>query len=516
MIEYWDLEKFIRKKADLYNYINPFFNLNYLESHNFFYLIYALDLYKSYLDNIYIDVDSNIRLDVNQKIAILTSSQNELIIAGAGSGKTTTIAAKIKFMVDILKIKPSDILLLSYTNEAVSEMQRIIVSKFKINVKILTFHKFAILLLNNHENIRETIEYESVKNNFSKIEKVLLFTFLYLFYDLTIIDVKKRDNKFKSAFNLFQNDYQKYYFENLKLKNNLKSKIFKYIGTRLLKRQITDTLTFDSLIYKASLLNEFNNKFKFILIDEYQDISNLRFSFIKKYADLNNSFLTCVGDDWQTIFSFASSNINNILNFSSVFSDSKILKITNTYRNSQELIDIAGSYIMTNEKQIKKRLKSKKHLNHPVETISYTSKENMIQELERIIDNIKDKSIAFLLRYKNDINDIIDNKVFQVENNKLIYKSIKEIYFYTIHASKGLGFDYVFVLNNKNGYYGFPPKRKQKSFFEEENIIFEERRLFYVALTRTKNKVYLLYPKRKHSLFLKEIKKMLKKNLNLL
>ena len=156
MIEYLNLEKFLNKKADLYNFINPFFDEKYLQSHNFFYILNALFIYRNYLDNLYLKFDPNIKLDMNQRMAILSQNKNTLIIAGAGSGKTTTVAAKIKFMVEILKIDPNEILLLSYTNEAVNEMQKIICNSFGIEVKILTFHKFAILLTQNKKEIVDT------------------------------------------------------------------------------------------------------------------------------------------------------------------------------------------------------------------------------------------------------------------------------------------------------------------------------------------------------------------------
>ena len=511
MIEYWNIDKFISKKADLYNYINPFFNLNYLKSHNFFYIILALKKYKNYFDNIYISVDSNIRPDINQRIAILTNSKNELIIAGAGSGKTTTIAAKIKFMVDILKIDFNSILLLSYTNEAVAEMKKIIVEKFKINVNILTFHKFAILLLKSVENIKDFVPFKTVIINYKSIEKIKLYTLLYFFYNLSISDCKSKNDKFEKAFKLFQQDCNKYKYEMIELKKSLKSYFFKKVSAEYFNNLKLDKSTFDSLIYQASKLNEYKYHFKYILIDEYQDISNLRFKFIKNYVTKENSSLMCVGDDWQTIFSFASSNIKNILEFNKYFKDVKVLKIVKTYRNSQELIDIAGNFIMSNQNQIKKQLKSNKHLDNPIILVEYKNKTEEIKKIALIIDSIIDKNIAILVRYTFDINDIIDNNIFKFSNNKLVYKNMKEIKFYTIHTSKGLGFDYVFIINHKKGYYGFPPQRKEKSFFKEENTIFEERRLYYVALTRTKNKVYLLYPARRKSIFLKEIKKMLKK-----
>lgn len=516
MIEYWDIECYVKKKADLYNYINPFFNLNYLKSHNFFYILISLEKYKNYFDNVYINVDSNIRLDTNQRIAILSLPKNELIIAGAGSGKTTTIAAKIKFMVEILNIKPIDILLLSYTNEAVAEMKHIIVDKFLINVNIMTFHKFAILLLNYHKNIRNFIDYHDVIAKYEKKEKIFLLSYLYSFSDLSFNDIKSVNTKFIEKFYEFEKDCNKYFYENLKLKHSIRALIFKKNAQNYVEKLNENMITFDSLIYEAFKLNEYKKHYKYILVDEYQDISNLRFNFIKKYVEIENSKLMCVGDDWQTIFSFASSNINNILNFKVAFNDSLILKIINTYRNSQELIDIVGKFIMKNNQQLKKRLRSIKHINNPIIFIKYSSKNDLIQKLSSELERIIDKKIAFISRYIFDIKMIIDNNIFKIKNNSLVYKDKKEIKFYTIHTSKGLGFDYVFIINHKTGYYGFPPKRKSNTIFKEENNISEERRLYYVALTRTKNQVYLIYPHNKKSVFLKEIKKMLKKNKNLL
>lgn len=269
------------------------------------------------------------------------------------------------------------------------------------------------------------------------------------------------------------------------------------------------------MIEDAIKLDKYLSHFKYILIDEYQDISNQRFVLIKKYTKAENSHLMCVGDDWQTIFSFAASDITKILDFQNSFIDTKILKILMTYRNSQELVNVAGTFVMRNSKQIKKKLHSIKSLKRPIEFIYYS---NPKEKIARIIlklnllfsanPNIK---IAFLLRYTFDIKELLDGKHFILKEGKLFYKS-NQIFYYTVHTSKGLGFDYVFLLNNKKGYYGFPANRKQRSLFKEEKNCYEERRLFYVALTRTKNKVYLVTPVKHASLFTKEIKKILKKN----
>lgn len=227
MIEYLNLEKFLNKKADLYNFINPFFDEKYLRSHNFFYILNALFIYRNYFDNLYLKFDPNIKLDMNQRMAILSQNKNTLIIAGAGSGKTTTVAAKIKFMVEILKIDPNEILLLSYTNEAVNEMQKIICNSFGIEVKILTFHKFAILLTQNKKEIVDNGADIQFVNKLKLSEKIRLFSYLYLFYDLKILDIFRKNSKFINAVIDFGNDCNKRKYERLIYKRTFRALLFK-------------------------------------------------------------------------------------------------------------------------------------------------------------------------------------------------------------------------------------------------------------------------------------------------
>ena len=246
MIEYYDLKKFVSKKADLYNFINPFFDLNYLKSINFFYILDALQIYKNYFDNIYINIDKNIKLDNNQRKVILTNSSNLLVIAGAGSGKTTTIAAKIKFMVDILKINPEEIALLSYTNEAVKEMERIIKKGFLINTNIFTFHKFALSLINTKKKIRENYNYEEIKKDYSFKEMLRIKIYLYLYSEITFTNLKNEDNKFIKEFNELIVDLNKYLYEKNQSKNNLRASIFKKIFIyykKIIEKYNADTFT---------------------------------------------------------------------------------------------------------------------------------------------------------------------------------------------------------------------------------------------------------------------------------
>jgi DNA helicase-4 len=195
--------------------------------------------------------------------------------------------------------------------------------------------------------------------------------------------------------------------------------------------------------------------------------------------------------------------------------NAKMHKIVNTYRNSQQLIDIAGKFIMTSKEQLKKNLISNKNTKFPIEIYEY--KRNINEVLIKIIDKIVEenginKNILILGRYNMDLKLIADHN-FHIIRNKVVYKKspMLKIDFMTVHAAKGLGYDNVILINMLNDTYGFPSKIendeiKQQLINTQKNIL-EERRLFYVAITRTKNKVYILAKKGKESEFVIEISK---------
>lgn len=278
----------------------------------------------------------------------------------------------------------------------------------------------------------------------------------------------------------------------------------------------------DMIHYAYSRMDKLKNEdkfhYKYVIIDEYQDISVQRHNFTKKISDLFNSKIVAVGDDWQTIYSFSGSDINLFTKFYELMGYAEITTISNTYRNSQELIDIAGDFIMKNSFQLDKKLYSKKHLENPIELVKYDYNEdsdNMPEILDKLIDylyknNSKDK-ILLLGRFNSELDNLLDSKFFYKRthiNSEVICKKHPDmkIDFITIHGSKGLGYDQVIILNGLNIYKGFPSQIKDQPVIKlikgkvsnvEENYIEypEERRLFYVALTRTKNKVYIMTPK---------------------
>ncbi|MCU0323150.1 MAG: UvrD-helicase domain-containing protein, partial [Chitinophagaceae bacterium] len=273
-------------------------------------------------------------------------------------------------------------------------------------------------------------------------------------------------------------------------------------------------IDFNDMINKATdvvQINKPNYNYRYIIIDEYQDISFSRFNLIKEIRDLSGARLICVGDDWQSIYRFAGSDISLFSNFEKYVGKYEKLLIEQTYRNSQSLIDITSKYILKNSKQILKNPKSKKELiEDPIMFVLYEDHEiekTFINEIQKLVDKYGKKSILVLGRHSFDINDLIklssNNKVKYIEkDDKLIVQGFEDIdiKFLTIHKSKGIEADNVIVLNLKNHLLGFPNKMTDDPILstllsdEEEYRFAEERRLFYVALTRTRNEVVLLIP----------------------
>lgn len=276
---------------------------------------------------------------------------------------------------------------------------------------------------------------------------------------------------------------------------------------------------------------KYKHSYKYVIVDEYQDISQARFNLLNEMRKSNPFKLFCVGDDWQSIYRFAGSDIGFILDFEKYWGFSEVSKIETTYRFSQSLIDISGSFIMKNPKQKKKSIKGKLNSNEFAlgEINGYTEDYACQFMLKRLDDLPMDSSIFFIGRYSFDKNFISNNSSFKLKYNNenkmidVIYEKRKDlkIKFISAHKSKGLQADYVFIINNKRGKMGFPsqiqdaPILKLLLSYHDEFLFAEERRLFYVALTRAKVKAFIVTVKNNESSFANELKKDYKKAIKL-
>lgn len=259
--------------------------------------------------------------------------------------------------------------------------------------------------------------------------------------------------------------------------------------------------------------------YKYVIVDEYQDISKSRYNLLKSIVDSSGAKLLCVGDDWQSIYRFAGSDVALFTEFEKYFGFADILKIEKTYRNSQELIDEASGFILKNPAQLKKNPKSERHLKYPLVFWGYN--EDPCAALDLIIKKIiaefeKQKSILFLGRTNYDFEILKKSGLFKIIRSAhevkitYIYSPETPMAFLSVHKSKGLEADNVVILNFKNDRLGFPNQITDDAILNYvltngENFLFaEERRLFYVAITRTKNRTFVLTDNKSPSIFFSE------------
>lgn len=258
------------------------------------------------------------------------------------------------------------------------------------------------------------------------------------------------------------------------------------------------------------------HNYKYVIIDEFQDISYARSKLIKAIIDKTKAHLFCVGDDWQAIFRFAGSDIGIFLKFQEVFGNTQQMKISKTYRNSQDLINLASKFIQKNPNQIKKSLYSDNKCNKPVRFYMYSNEYPYLAIEQAIDDFIKDNTgnDLMILGRTNFDKDILDkSKLFKNKKDKLVYVKNENlnIEFLTAHKSKGLEADNVIILNFNNENLGFPNQIVDDPLLglvlsvSDVYQYAEERRLLYVALTRTKNRVSLITNIYNSSVFLKDL-----------
>ena len=258
------------------------------------------------------------------------------------------------------------------------------------------------------------------------------------------------------------------------------------------------------------------NRYKWVIVDEYQDISVARYKLVKAILDQTGAKLLCVGDDWQSIYRFTGSDITLFTHFDRYFGAPAIMRLEQTYRNSQQLIDEAGAFVMRNPQQYKKSLRSAKSLDYPITFMCY--EDNPFSMLQRTVNKIihdsgPDASILLLGRTNYDLEMVRESKLFQIKKTgELTYNASPStpITFLTVHRSKGLEADNVILLNFQNATLGFPNKIADDPLLElvltdgDEFQYAEERRLLYVALTRTRNRVFILVDEYRPSEFMQE------------
>lgn len=312
-----------------------------------------------------------------------------------------------------------------------------------------------------------------------------------------------------------------------------------------------DKIDFDDMISQATKYmkeNSVRHNYDYILVDEFQDISAGRYKLLKSFLDQKDDCkLFCVWDDWQSIYRFTGSDVHIFTEFENYFWYSKTSTIDKCYRFPQKLLDISSNFVMKNPSQMRKHLTTD-NKNNPTIEIKFIDNDSLFKkvsvysirnEIETTADINKDKEIYVLCRYNLDIARLSRN--FDIQNSKetlikkvesmsvhndeikiiddtkevvtddLGYQFPKNVEFLTAHKSKGKERDIIYILISTKWVYGFPsliaddPVLDMFLAYKDEIDYAEERRLFYVAITRAKERICIITSKENMSPFVREM-----------
>ncbi|MFW9873097.1 MAG: UvrD-helicase domain-containing protein [Candidatus Thorarchaeota archaeon] len=269
-----------------------------------------------------------------------------------------------------------------------------------------------------------------------------------------------------------------------------------------------------------SKADKYSQRYDHVLIDEFQDISYQRLELVKSFINQQNSTkLFCVGDDWQSIYQFTGSDVRFFVNFAEYFPSPEMNFLNQNYRSSDKIVDMSNHLISNNKKQIKKKAYSNQTavqepllFEFPSQYI-YNKKiqfENIYNLIKNLMDNgVKANEIMVLSRFNSYLKDL---EIFCGARKIPTEEKAGGIRFYSAHKSKGSESMHVILCDITSGLYGFPCEIQDSSVmemakrFETDSFIDEERRLFYVALTRSKKFLYIFTLQGNNSMFLDEIK----------
>ncbi|KKN62101.1 hypothetical protein LCGC14_0515430 [marine sediment metagenome] len=265
--------------------------------------------------------------------------------------------------------------------------------------------------------------------------------------------------------------------------------------------------------------DKYINRYNHVLVDEFQDISYQRLELIKCFVnDKSNTKLFCVGDDWQSIYQFTGSDVRFFVNFKDYFPHPQITYLNNNYRSSQTIVGISNELIARNKKQITKETHSTHDIGMQPFFIDFTSGfnynykiqyENIYNLIQILLDDgVEPHEIMVLSRFNKYLKGL---EIFCGAKGVPTESKHGGVRFYSAHKSKGSESQHVILTNMTSGLYGFPCEIKDSTVmelakrFESDGFIDEERRLFYVALTRSKKFIYIYSMEQSNSMFLNEI-----------
>ncbi len=468
-------------------------------------------------------------LNLSQQQAVLLNDDNNLILAGAGSGKTSVLSARVAYLLQSHLAKADEILIVAYGREASNEMRQRLDEKVGLgaeSVTVNTFHQLGLSILNHVNEGQTTIspmatdeklrhawcvdwlkKHWMTPTNFKRWQKHLAkWPIAYIAGDEELashVENEKLISWLDTQLNQLAtvSTTKKHIQEQLvshpdytRLNSELS---LVWPCYQAWKQQLKDNghIDFHMMITKATELvkkGKHGASWKYIMIDEYQDISPQRLNLIEAICNQAKKTHECslfaVGDDWQSIYQFAGGNVTLTTEFDRRFPHSTTHYLDTTYRFNSKIGEVANTFVQQNANQIPKPLISFKQQKQ--KSVYLAPSANVEKALEQISKQAKQaKTVLLLGRNHYHKPELFTDWQKQFAN--------LDIAFMTCHASKGKEADVVVILSVDEGQ--FPAKVKAlhlDSALSDSGDTFaysEERRLFYVALTRAKEKVWITY-----------------------
>ncbi len=520
------------------------------------------------------EVEGN-RLDAKQIEAVVACEDAALFLAPAGSGKSASLLAKVNYLIDDLNILPEKILVIAFTNKVVVELQERVKD---LKVEIRTFHSLGNKIIQGNQEKRELIsEGEIIKvfdvivnkltkervnyaekyRNYLKDEKQSEINFgecreeedgqklVKMF--ISVMSLQKGEGadlkEFKKRLEVIEcdksrkraMDFFELYEPVVRMYQEYLKKYRKYDFSDMLieARELIETMPEGSMSYR------------YVLVDEAQDMSTSKYLLLKAVLDkCERVKLFAVGDDWQSIYRFAGSNLQVLDDFEKIFQRETYRGVIGlTYRFGEPTAKVSNKFIQKNPYQSKKRVISHVKRKTPIEIkLNYCGKKMtqprdykvVDEEIQKLFaeygENIFKKKVQIIARYNRDLYRLVtvagrfkNAKIEGGEDGQIELKWwIAEVEcwlkvgFCSMHKAKGITRDIVFVINMNQGEMGMPATRGNKAVEEvllaklDAFPFAEERRLFYVAMTRAKEKTIMIAEAEKISDFIFEINPRLK------
>ena len=383
-------------------------------------------------------------LNDRQKEAVLYNDGPLLIIAGAGAGKTKTLTTKIAYLIEEENVNPHNILAITFTNKAAKEMKDrlyMLVGDLSKKLQVSTFHSFGLKLL------RENYDRLGYDKNFVIMDSDDSLTVVKkiikdMGYDPKIYNPRAIRNKISSCKNEMTSPeaYEKYAVSDYE---KVVQQVYAKYETKL---QRNNSVDFDDLLLlpielfkkHPDVLNDYQDLYQYLLIDEYQDTNEAQY-ILTKLLCAKNRKITCVGDDSQSIYSFRGANYKNILNFENDYKDAKTILLEENYRSTSTILDAANEVIKNNKMRKDKNLWTARGVGDKIKYYRAYNEKDEAQYVIRKVKELVNRGVEYqdiVVLYRTNAQSRVIEDEFLKEN--LPYRVVGSLYFYARKEIKDL------------------------------------------------------------------------------